>query len=343
MKKLIVGLGLALAIILYFLLHNPTSVDTNVPFLPKTSNLLKTHDKQSSPSLNNLAKKKINQEQIKVAVKDTTSHPCNSIIEPLVETSLEEILETPQDIYINLEKTACQEALTPVLKNNPQLLDLEKRCIKKITPECDSLLFFLKTWAVSLKYPDDVNLADLDETILANKLMFNFTSNPSLPVEVLDKNIKILDEMLSKNPNLYGALKAKVIHLFAKNFQYNLNVEDEFNNSIDSLNSIKSDSEIEELLVVKSFSNKSAGKEDILEKINNFISNNPNNPKGPYYRAALSWNIMKNPSETKYWLEKAKSLAPNDPYVLYSLEKLNKAKPDQSIFYFSFRFDLQEV
>jgi tetratricopeptide (TPR) repeat protein len=233
--------------------------------------------------------------------------------------------------------------LEPVLKNNPQLLDLEKKCLANNSPECDSLLFFLKTWAVSLKYPDNIDPADLDETILANKLMYNFTANPALPPEVLDQNLKFLDEIISKNPSSYGAQKAKLIHLFAKEFQYNADVEEEFQNTLDSMESLKSDMEVIEMLLVKTFTTKNRSREKILEKINNFIEKYPQSPKGPYYRAALEWNLMQNPKETKNWLEKAKSLDPSDAVVLNSLENLKHAQPGEAIFYFTFHFDLEEV
>lgn len=342
MKKLIIGLGLALAITIYFLVQvKPSQEEVSLP--PISNNSLKTQEKTLPTSLNELAKKKINQNLKNVATQNTTAHPCNKIIDPLVEGSYEEILENSGDFYTNLKDPACQKALEPILKNNPQLLNLERQCLGKITIECESLIFFLKTWAVSLKYPNSIDLADLDETILANKLMFNFTSNPALPLEIINENLKILDEMISKDPSLFGAQKAKLIHLFAKEFQYNLDVEDEFTTTLDSINSLKSDPEIEELLMVRPFYKKKLDKEKIIENIDNFIQKYPDSPKGPYYRAALEWNIMKNPNGTKAWLEKARALAPNDPQVLHSLEKLDSAKPNQAIFYFSFNFDLQEV
>jgi len=94
---------------------------------------------------------------------------------------------------------------------------------------------------------------------------------------------------------------------------------------------------------VRGFSKKNLDKEKSLETINNFTQKYPESPKGFYYRAALEWNLMKNPNGARKWLEKAKNLAPNNPQILHSLEKLEKAKPDQAIFYFSFHFDLQEV
>lgn len=340
MKKLILGFGLlALVITLYFLVQVSPSQE-EVTISPKA---LETQVKTPPPSLNEMAKRKINLNLKNVVSKDTASHPCNKIIDPLVEGSYEDLLEDSDEFYSNLRDPACQKALEPVLKNNPQLQSLEKQCLKQTTPECESLLFFLKTWAVSLKYPDSIDLADLDETILANKLMFNFTSNPALPVEAIDGNLKILDEMISRNPSLFGAQKAKLIHLFAKEFQYNINVEEEFASTLDSLNSLKSDRDIEELLLVRNLTGKKLDKDKILENIDNFIEKHPESPKGIYYRAALEWNVFKNPNKTKFWLEKARSLAPNDPQVLHSLEKLINAKPDQAIFYFSFNFDLQEV
>lgn len=339
MKK-IIGLGLALAITLYFLVQvrSPQMV---VEDIPKTDKSLKTQTKPQTTTLNELVKKKVNLNIANAPTEDTTSHGCHKLIDPLVESPLNEVLENSEEVYENLKDTACQKAITPVLKNNPQLLHLQKRCLEKVTPECESLIFFLKTWAVSLKYPDNVELEELDETILANKLMFNFTSNPALPVEVLDKNLKILDEMISKNPSLFGAQKAKLIHLFAKEFQYNLDVEEDFASTLDSLNSVKSDRTIEELLMVRSFSKKN--QEKIIENINNFIQKYPESAKGFYYRAALEWNVRKNQNETRKWLEKAANLAPNDPQVLHTLKKLDKAKLDQAIFYFSFHFDLEEV
>ncbi len=339
MKKLILGFGLALAFTLYFLVQdNPSLEEVTLPSKP-----LKIQAKTSPPSINELAKKKINLNLKNAVSKDTASHPCNKIIDPLVEGSYEEVMEDSDEFYTNLKDPSCQKALEPILKNNPQLLSLNKQCLRQNTPECESLVFFLKTWAVSLKYPESIDLADLDETILANKLMFNFTSNPALPVEVIDGNLKILDEMISRNPSLFGAQKAKLIHLFAKEFQYNINVEDEFSSTLDSLNSLKSDRDVEELLLVRNFIGKKLDKDKILENIDNFIEKHPKSPKGIYYRAALEWNLFKNPSKTKFWLEKARSLAPKDPQVLHSLEKLINAKPDQAIFYFSFNFDLQEV
>jgi len=343
MKKWLLGIALALAITLPFLLKSspiPINVD-EVISSSKSHKPLKTKANIPPTSLNQLAKQKINLDLDKV--KDTSTHPCHKIIDPLLDSSFEDLLENSQEFYTNLKEPLCQKTLESSLKNNPQLVDLQKRCLNKITPECESLLLFLKTWAVSLKYPDNIDIADLDETILANKLMYNFSSNPALPVEVLDQNLKILDEMISRNPSLYGAQKAKLIHLFAKEFQYNINVEDEFSSTLDSLNSMKSDRDIDELLLVRNISRKSLDKEKIFENIDSFVKKYPESPKGLYYRAALEWNIMKNPVKTKYWLEKASSVAPNDPQVLYSLEKLNTAKLNQPIFYFSFNFDLQEV
>lgn len=339
MKKLILGFGfLALAITLYFLVQVRPSQE-EVTFSPKS---LKTQVKTPPPSLNEMAKRKINLNLKTVVSKNTASHPCNKIIDPLVESSYEELLEDSDEFYENLKDPSCQKSLEPILKNNPQLLSLEKQCLRENTPVCESLIFFLKTWAVSLKYPDSIDLADLDETILANKLMFNFTSNPALPVETIDGNLKILDEMISRNPSLFGAQKAKLIHLFAKEFQYNINVEEEFANTLDSLNSLKADASVKEILLVKTILGKNSGK-DKIEYADNFIENHPNDPKALYYRASLEWNLIKDQKKTKFWLEKARSLAPNDPQVLYSLEKLNNAKPDQAIFYFALNFNLQET
>jgi hypothetical protein len=341
MKKWLLGIGLALAATLSFLLKsNPPQVEGVQIESPKA---LKIQEKMPPTSLNQLAKQKIKLNLKQDGIKDTSSHPCSKIIDPLLESSFEDLIENSEEFYTDLKEPLCQKAVESSLKNNPQLIDLQKRCFNKITPECESLVFFLKTWAVSLKYPDNIDIADLDETILANKLMYNFSSNPALPVEVLEQNIKILDEMISKNPSLYGAQKAKLIHLFAKEFQYNVNVDDEFASTLDSLNSIKSDRDIDELLLVRNSTGKILVREKMFENIDHFIEKYPESPKGFYYRAALEWNILKNPVKTKYYLEKARSLAPNDPQVLYSLEKLNTAKLNQPIFYFSFHFDPQEV
>jgi hypothetical protein len=192
-----------------------------------------------------------------------------------------------------------------------------------------------------MKYPDDIDPRDLDETILANKIMFNFTANPSLPKEILDKNLILLEEIISKDPSLYGVQKAKLIHLFAKGFQYGDNLEEEFQNTLDSIGTLRSDPEVEEMLIVKKFIEKNFDNEKTLSMLNDFMKNFPENPKGPYYRAAIEWNIKKDPHNTKFWLEKAKKLAPSDPQVRYSLDSLKNAKPNQSIFYFSFHFDLE--
>ncbi len=338
MKKSIFGLGMFLALAIYFLVQKtPSKIEEVQPSI--VNKPLKT--KETSPSLKELAKRKIDTKL--PSIKDTALHPCHKIIDSLVDNSFEEIKENTEDLYDHLRNANCKKALEPVLKNNPELLGLEKKCLANNSLECDSLLFFLKTWAVSLKYPDSIDISDLDETILANKLMYNFTANPALPPEVLNQNLKILDEIISKNPSSYGAQKAKLIHLFAKEFQNNADVEEEFQNTLDSMNSLKSDPEVEEMLVVKPFIKQNRSSEKILEKINNFMEKYPQSPKGPYYRAALEWNLMQNPKETKNWLEKAKSLDPRDAAVLNSLENLKRAKLGEPIFYFTFHFDLEEV
>jgi hypothetical protein len=343
MKKWLLGIALALAVTLPFLLKSSPLPINGKEFISssKSHKPLKTKENIPPTSLNQLAKQKINLNLGEV--KDTSSHPCQKIIDPLLDSSFEDLLENSQEFYTNLKEPSGQKTLESSLKNNPQLIDLQKRCLNKISPECESFLLFLKTWAVSLKYPDNIDIADLDETILANKLMFNFSSNPALPVEVLDQNIKILDEMISRNPSLYGAQKAKLIHLFAKEFQYNINVEDEFSSTLDLLNSMKSDRDVDELSLVKNILRKDLDTDKKQEINDNFIQKNPESPKGLYYRASLEWNIFKNPAKTKFWLEKARSVTPNDPQVLHTLEKLNRAKPNQAIFYFSFNFNLQEV
>ncbi|MFI5389824.1 MAG: hypothetical protein ACHQYQ_00575, partial [Bacteriovoracales bacterium] len=199
MKKSIFGLGLFLALAIYFLVQKtPSKIEEVQPTV--VNKPLKT--KETSPSLKELAKKKITK---LASIKDTSLHPCHEIIDSLVDSSFEDIKENTEDLYSHLRNDNCQKSLEPALKNNPQLLDLENRCLANNSPDCDSLLFFLKTWAVSLKYPDSIDISDLDETILANKLMYNFISNPALPPDVLDKNLKILDEIISKNPSSYGA------------------------------------------------------------------------------------------------------------------------------------------
>ncbi len=337
MKKVVIGLALFVGMAIYFLVQKtPNTVLEKEPI--SSAKPLKIKD--SITGLKEIAKRKIT---LKIPGRDSSLHPCHKVIDNLAESSFEEIKEQSGELFDVFKNVNCINEYSRVVKNNPQMLELLKNCALKYTPYCDALIFFLKSWAVSLKYPDTMDVADLDESILANKLMFNFNSNPALPLDVLNKNLVILDELIAKDPSLYGAQKAKLIHLFAKEFQYNEDVEEEFQNTLESLNSFRSDPEIEEMVMVKTLTNKKFKKEDALNRIDEFIEKFPGNPKGPYYRAALEWNLMQNPKEAKFWLEKAKSLAPNDRQVIHSYESLKNAKLGQSIFYFSFQFNLEKV
>jgi tetratricopeptide (TPR) repeat protein len=275
---------------------------------------------------------------------DNKDHPCLELISLFADSSLSDIRERPEDI-LDLRKGNCNNEINKAL-GKTFLGPMREVCLKSPkdlnSRDCDIFLTYFRAWAISMSFPDD-DLSSLDETILINKFIWKFASNNDFKLEGLDQSLKMANEIISRRPDFFGAYKAKLIPLFLKEIKHKQNMEDDITSTLDVLNSLGTNEEVDEFPIVRELNSENIDENKVKDYIDTFIQKHPNSSRGQYYLAALKWKKTKDRAATKKILEKALKLNPKDEFVRESLRSMNNSKEGKPLFYFSMNFDFQNI
>ena len=275
---------------------------------------------------------------------DNKDHPCQELIGLFVDNSLSDIRKRPEDI-LELGIGGCNKEIDKAL-GKTFIGPMREVCLKNPedlkSRDCDTFLTYFRAWAISMSFPDD-DLSSLDETILINKFIWQFASNNDFKLEGVDQSLKMADEIISRRPDFYGAYKAKLIPLFLKENKHKQNMEDAITSTLESLNSLGADEEVDEFPIVRELNSENIDEDKVKTYIDTFIQKHPNSSRGQYYHAALTWKKHKNKAETKRILENALKLNPKDDFVRETLRSIENSKEGKPSFYFSFNFDFQNI
>jgi len=339
MKKILLGLFfLVVLAVLFFLLYQEEKLNLPSPIPAKvTEEKTLIKPKKILDLANGRPSKNLK-------IKDQ-SHPCSELINIFSNTSLNETQESVEDIIEFGAKVDCQKDIQSALKGTV-IESLKKNCLSSAknlkSKACENFLINFRAWGINLSFPDD-NLAALDETVLINKFLWNFTNNPEFKLDKLDISLGMINEILSRRPDFFAAYKAKLIPLFMKEVKYKQDVEEDLSSTLEALNSLGRDKQVDEFPIVLSLNKENIDEEKSREYINNYFKKHPNSSRGYYYLAALEWKRNKNLSGAKKILKKALRVNPKDEFVQSTLDSIKKSKEGKPTFYFSIDFNFENL
>lgn len=106
---------------------------------------------------------------------------------------------------------------------------------------CISLAMVYRAYAIGKIVRDQVRLMDVETSTLANILMRNMTSLKDADAAQLDQSIAVANEIINREPDAYGAYKAKAVSMILKEVRFKAEMdEDDFDQTLAEMASFES-------------------------------------------------------------------------------------------------------
>jgi tetratricopeptide (TPR) repeat protein len=106
---------------------------------------------------------------------------------------------------------------------------------------CVSLAMIYRAYAIGKVVRDQEKLADVETSTLANILTRNMTSLKSADAAQLDQSVAIANEIIRREPDAYGAYKAKAVAMILKEVRFKAEMdEDDFAQTMAEMASFES-------------------------------------------------------------------------------------------------------
>ncbi|RLA63802.1 MAG: hypothetical protein DRQ88_06895 [Epsilonproteobacteria bacterium] len=340
MNKKLLGLFFFVILAVVFFLAYPLSKKENLPppiFVEVTKEKTLTKPKKILDLAKDRPSKKLKRED--------KSNPCSELVTLFSDIAYNEITENIKLIIAFGSQTSCQDEIKNTLKGTV-IEAMSEKCFKSAkilkSKQCEKFLINFRAWAINSSFPDD-NLAGLDDTVLINKFLWNFSNNPGFKLDKLDKSLTMIDELISRRPDFFAAYKAKLIPLFIKEIKHEQDMQEDLASTLEALHSLASDEQVDEFPIVLNLNKKNIDEEKIRVHIDDFIKKHPDSSRGYYYLAAIDWKKNKNLDETKKLLKKALKINPKDPFIKETLKSIKNSKNKKPSFYFSIEFNMGDL
>lgn len=195
---------------------------------------------------------------------------------------------------------------------------------KEKLEECQTLLSFYRASIIG-RATEAMDPKEMSAPALMNGIIAFFGSQDFGNVEKRERAMALTDELIRKEPGLYGAKKAKAaLYMFSLNPQDPASAQNLRDAVAKCRESGQADNELlEGELVSYKIMNDDEG---YRREINQLLEREPRNSLGHYFQASVLWN-EKNKLGAIAELEKALSLNQSDERVRTTLEKVRSAEP----------------
>jgi hypothetical protein len=258
----------------------------------------------------------------------------------VMDLNLENFLELKK-----LDATSCIKSLDQQIQN-PELKSQIEICLKetifKPNTQCNGWLFMLRALAINLIY-DSENFDNYDSNILINKIVGSFMqmNNPSLAM--IKNNIAMSDILISRDPNLYPAYKAKLMNLFLQELIHGkINLQNELVETWESMSQFALDEEVQDFPLLREFIKNQNNSADLNQYIGDYLIQNPKSVKAHYFKAGIEWKSGNKKSAIN-WLNQAHQLDTNNRDVNYTLELIENANNGDAIFRITMGLNFSQI
>jgi hypothetical protein len=280
---------------------------------------------------------------IKQMAKEEKYPPqCKKLFKSLLITDLS--LENFLDLK-KLGATSCIKSLDAKIQNAELKSQIEV-CLKetnfKPNSLCASWLFMLRALAIDLIY-DSSNLENYDSNILINKIVGSFMQMANPSRAMLKNNIAMSDILISRDPNLYPAYKAKLMNLLLQELIHgNINLQNEMVETWESMSQFTLDEDIQDFPLLREFIKNQNNEADLNQFIDDYLTQNPQSVKAHYFKAGIEWKSG-NKEAAKLWLNKAHKLDPQNNDIRYTLDLIDNANSGDAIFRITMGINFSQI
>ncbi|MFZ4714309.1 MAG: tetratricopeptide repeat protein [Bacteriovoracaceae bacterium] len=248
------------------------------------------------------------------------NYSCKDDLEFLLINSVDDLKMQLANQPVTLGKE-CVKTLTDV--GSPVINGEMQKCLQKNVMQnadsCSSLIAFLRAYLLT-KEAGEKSLKERELPELIGELMWNFIQSPTPKLADLDRNLKIADELIDRDPSMYDAYKAKMVNLFVKEMNHKANVDEEFDRTVEGLKSLSEDDpEVESLPFIRQISK--GNWKGVDEWADDRMNSNPEDYRGFYAKSAYYWQ-NKNADEAIRYMNRAVRLNPQDGDLRKTLQGL---------------------
>lgn len=266
---------------------------------------------------------------------------CDPLFEKLTHLTYQEM----NDNFKLLHEELSKDCKTSLEKNLHQgLLVMFKGCEPGKhwdVKSCEQFYSLMRARAISLKLDKNIPLSQWTESELMNTILWQFVQEPHPSESNLASNLKLIDELLTRVPDLYAASKAKFINLLLQELIYkNTSGSKELEKTWRELMEYGAEESLKYFPILKPMMR--GDMSAYSAQVKKWQQTNPTDPMGYYYGAYASWK-SKDRAGTIKALEKALSLAPDNEQIKNSLKSARAGRFGDPIFTLNFGFSFDDI
>jgi hypothetical protein len=249
------------------------------------------------------------------------------------------------DNLTGIQEELNSECRSSMEKNLHQgLLVMLKGCSKGKEHDakaCEQFFSLMRARAISMKLDRSMPLSQWTESELMNTILWQFVEEPHPSQNDLASNLKLIEELLTRVPDLYAASKAKFVNLLLQELIYkDTSGNQEMEKTWRELMEYGAEESLKYFPILKPMMR--GDMSAYSSQVKKWQSENPSDPMGYYYGAYASWK-SKDRAGTIKALEKALSLAPQNEQIKNSLKSARAGRFGDPIFTLSFGFSFDDI